>query len=414
MVVLKYEDVLGEISNQENHLLLGNGFNLGLGIGTSYPEIFKEMIESRYSLYENALPIVEECNYDLEKFIGKLTRSVSNNEFLEKFIANKIKLDFMCATQNIVKKATKKVYSKHNEGVFILLKNFTNYFTLNFDSCLYLLLLNFQKTSVNEKSIAITPTIKFIGEDLNEKEDDIYTEIKMLRENGAIEIHSRNNDIDELTIESHLSNVPKTHFMQEVKLYAKKNNKRWSDKEIKKVIDMILQEEKDNCVLENLDDGFVQISLFDEFIFDKNNEFQNLYFLHGAFHIYEDKNNIKKITQQTHKALYDRLEEILNDENLDVVTVFKATNKIQNIEKNEYLLHCLNKLKNLKGNLVIIGSSLDENDSHIFSSINASSIDKIYVSAFKNFEETFAKAKEIFTNKEVILFDAESISYKIG
>ena len=58
---------------------------------------------------------------------------------------NKIKLDFMQALHSIVKSQIKHVYAEQNEGIYILLSQFDNYFTLNYDSFLYLLLLKYRK-----------------------------------------------------------------------------------------------------------------------------------------------------------------------------------------------------------------------------------------------------------------------------
>src|SRR5690606_3777015 len=110
---------------------------------------------------------------DLEKFIGALLQDVSaDNAFLKKYINNKIKADFMQATHEIVKAELKNIYTENNEGIFILLKHFSNYFTLNYDSFLYLLLLNYKSVEKEvKKGISIQATIKFIGDDLNTKHD---------------------------------------------------------------------------------------------------------------------------------------------------------------------------------------------------------------------------------------------------
>ncbi len=47
----------------------------------------------------------------------------------------------MKATQEIVKSNIKNIYAEKNEGIFLLLKNFTNYFTLSYDPLIYILLL---------------------------------------------------------------------------------------------------------------------------------------------------------------------------------------------------------------------------------------------------------------------------------
>ena len=44
----------------------------------------------------------------------------------------------MKAAHEIVKSKIKNIYAEKNEGIHILLKNFANYFTLNYDSFLYL------------------------------------------------------------------------------------------------------------------------------------------------------------------------------------------------------------------------------------------------------------------------------------
>ena len=49
---------------------------------------------------------------------------------------------------------------------------------------------------------------------------------------------------------------------------------------------------------------------------------QNIFFLHGAFHIYTNKKRkIYKIIQTQDKALYQKLEEIINSEEEDIVCV---------------------------------------------------------------------------------------------
>ncbi len=375
IAVLKYSEVLERIKNQTNHLLIGNGFNYGLGINTSYKSIFNKMIENNRGVYKEATSIVENCNYNLEQFIGELENDIkSDNIFLKKYIRNKIKFDFMKAAHEIVKNAIKNVYAEKNEGVFLLLQNFTNFFSLNYDSCLYLLLLKYKPID-NElnNTIVFEPSIKFIEEDMNAEQNNIYTEIKEARRTGRLKI-TIDNENDSL--EKPLSQLTKTHFLAEVKAYYKANNKGWKEKDINKVVKFIFEEEKKgNNRLNKVDDGsrYKQTNLFGNemgLVFDSKCETQNVFFLHGAFHIYKDGRIIKKITQESDKALYEKLEEILNNEEQDIVCVFQQENKIDAINQNEYLLNCFNKLDSLTGNMVIIGSSLADNDNHIFEQIN--------------------------------------------
>lgn len=413
--LLSYTDVLERIKDSENHLLLGNGFNRGLGVNTSYSSIFKKMTEREFGLYKEAQSLVKECGDDLEKFIGRLTDDIdTQNHFLRKFVSNKIKMDFMKATHEIVKTAIKNVYAEENAGVHILLNSFTNYFTLNYDPFLYLLLLHFKSEKETEDAtLAMEPSLKFIEEDLNARENNIYTEIKHAREHGTLVMSGVDDDS---TTKSDFKALKKARFITVITEYSEKNNKGWKQKDIEAVVNSLLEEEKKYKLQNTVDDGSRQLSLFGgekAYVFDIESATQNLFFLHGAFHIYKDGKSVRKITQ-TDKALYERVEDILNDDELDLVCIFQTENKIDEIEKNPYLTRYLNKLKSLSGTMVIIGSSLDDNDNHIFDAIAKSNIETLYISTLdKDKEKTIEKASNKFPSKSIHLFDAKTISYEL-
>ena len=153
---ITYHDVLKKIENEENQLLIANGFNYGLGVHTGYSDIFKRMIKDNHRIYSLAEPIIEECGYDLEAFLGKVEEDIDNNNtFLKKYTKNKIKFDFMKALHEIVKEKTNSNYAEKNEGVWILLKQFSNYFSINYDAFLYMLLLKFKSNKNSKNSIEI-------------------------------------------------------------------------------------------------------------------------------------------------------------------------------------------------------------------------------------------------------------------
>lgn len=412
-LLLSYEEMLERIENCNNHLLLGNGFNRGLGVNTSYSSIFQKMLEANKSVYKDIEHLVEECMYDLELLIGRLQEDIRNdNVFLKKYINNKIKLDFMQATHEIVKAEIKKVYAEKNEGIFILLKEFSNYFTLNYDSFLYLLLLNYKISEKNNVAIAMQPTLGFVQEDMNFNNNEIYDEVLKIR-NGSLTISVENNELNPTN--KPIQKVTKTTFTSLIKEYAKTTRKNWKGIDIERVVNHILEEEKKNHIIEKVDDG-AQLVLFKnerEFIFDTDSATQNLFFLHGAFHIYKDGKSIKKITQQSDQALYDRLEKILNNDEQEVVCIFQTENKLEAIKENDYLTNCYDKLAELSGNLVILGCSLSENDMHIFDNINQSEIENIYISTTKYNEEIVANAKSIFPDKKIDFIDVATISYEL-
>lgn len=411
--ILSYEDLLSKIKGEKNNLLLGNGFNRGLGVNTSYQAIFEKMLENQKDLYAEIGNLVKVKNYDLEAVIGHLQNDINEeNTFLQRYVSNKVKYDFMKATHEIVKNEIKTIYAESNEGIYILLEQFDNYFTLNYDPFLYLLLLNYKSIDTdNNISISFNNNIKFIEKDMNETQNNIFEEIKEARDKGSLDIVLASDK----AINRQMNSLSKTTFSIAIKEYSKSNNKKWKTTDIDKVVNKIWEEEKKKAVLKNINDGSKQMNLFNEkeFIFDTSSQLQNLFFLHGAFHIYQDNKSIKKITQKTDKALYDRLENIINDENQKIVCVFENNNKLDVIKQNPYLLNCYNKLTSLTGNIVILGCSLSDNDSHIFEAITKSNVKNIYVSTrYQSKEKTYQNAQIYFPNKNIFLYDAETISYQ--
>ncbi len=75
--LITYRELLQKLNDSsENHLLLGNGFNLSLGVSTNYKSIFNKMIVE-YSGYNDINDIdMDEINYDIEALISKLKERV--------------------------------------------------------------------------------------------------------------------------------------------------------------------------------------------------------------------------------------------------------------------------------------------------------------------------------------------------
>ena len=64
--------------------------------------------------------------------------------------------------------------------------------------------------------------------------------------------------------------------------------------------------------------------------------------------------------------------------------------------------------------MVIIGSSLADNDNHIFKQIDNSGIETVFISSLmREIEKNFELAKRRFPSKKIYLFDAETISYEV-
>ena len=402
--LISYKDVLQELekSKSNNHILLGNGFNLSLGIKTDYPSILNKMIENNKE-YES---IVTD-NFDLEEFIGSCKKMIQDkdnpySEFMKKYFHNKVKLDFMKAVTQIVTKEVKNIYQEKNEEIYLLLKQFNTFFTLNYDPFLYQLLMSYKKDDKDE-AIVFEHSLPFIKEQMEENAQDILKEIETGYNSGVLTIN-----MGEEQKHLELSGLKKADFEKEMNLYFAD---RVSKAELKRVIDHFwkIKDSDKAKVLEKVDDGF---GLFDKELTFQNPETQNLYFLHGAFQLYKKGKSVYKITQQSEKALYQKIEEVIEDSEENIICIFSDSNKETEIEQDDYLKNGLNKLSELEGNLLILGSSLADNDSHIFKKIEESRIQKIYIaSSEKGKEKDFKRAEDIFPGKEIELFDWNTISY---
>ena len=406
ITLISYKEVLVKLqTHTQNHLLLGNGFNTSLNIYTNYKNIFNKM-KKEYSGYENI--DIQNISYDIEALISKMQDKVkegNDKDFLCKYIEKKIKYDFMKATHSIVKENIKNVYQEEkSQGICLFFKNFTNYFTLNFDLSLYLLLMKFKKQDDGmNNAIAISNSELFRKDDVNTRLNHIYDKINVAYEHGTVKITANNtltaknlNDLKKAEFES----IIKTHFESE----------GWKGKDIKSVCDRISNENKPDKVL-TVNDSFL-----DENFKHQTPNMQNLFFLHGAFHIYSNNTGIRKITKKQDNALYEKLENIINDDYNEILCVLKGTSeeKKSAITDNQYLNICFEKLGTLDGSLVVFGSSLDDNDDHIFEKINESAITTIYISSCDGKkDDDMIKAKSKFFGKNIMLFDYNTVSYSI-
>ena len=310
----------------------------------------------------------ESIKYDIEKLIGELEerlRSENENEnvdrFLNAYIRRKIKFDFMKAASGIVREKIKGIYQEKNREIHVLFEKFDNYFTLNYDTFLYLLLMRFKEPyGAENQAVAFSNTISFQREDLNERQNNIYDEIYEAKREGKLEMA-----IGKKPTRVALKNAIKGHFQTNIEQYNKEEKKEWRTEDIRRVCDKIWEEEAKNQKLKTVNDGF-QGDLFKE-----QEILQNVFFLHGSFHIYEKKHLIRKITKEKNQALYQRLAEIIQGDEESIVCVLAddSEEKIKQIDGNQYLKKGFRRLFELSGNIVILGSSLSDNDEHIFQAV---------------------------------------------
>lgn len=426
--LITYKDLLAELedSGDEYHLLLGNGFNNSLGVPTTYKAIFQEM-KKGYPLYREVEQILED-QYDIEVLLEALEKAGQTlnppfDPFLTGIGTKAVKLDFMKATLEIVKDEVSNIDKNNNNDIRLFLKNFSTYFTLNYDPLLYLLWMKFKD---NNESWEIHNIPGHRQKHLNATQNKMYTEIKRAREHGKLTIQV-DEDQTSSAKQTLLKDAQTSMLVLAVQNYF--SSYKWKVADIKKVIAYIRKEAED---LGNIDwikipnDGFTTggeetiPSLEQQLpLIPSEEDKQNLYFLHGAFHLVEKREvgtelRTCKVTQTANKSFLKQLEETVYEKGDTILCVLEgdAEGKKEEIEKHPYLRKCFNALKASKGRLVLLGSSLAENDQHIFDAINHSGITHIYVSTHEdNVEETMSKAKRAFRDKQIVCFDYNTIAY---
>ncbi|ASG01618.1 DUF4917 domain-containing protein [Vibrio anguillarum] len=161
------------------------------------------------------------------------------------------------------------------------------------------------------------------------------------------------------------------------------------------------------------DDGFRWPETWTPYRGDVN---QQVFFLHGALHLYDTGTVIKKhaYNNDAESGIVEQVRANLRQNKFPLFvsepTYFKKEEKIKH---NPYLDYCFRQLQYLEGSMFIYGHSFDESDKHIFDELKNSGIERFYVSIFgdENSEQnqrTIANARTFLAPKEVVLFSAAS------
>lgn len=158
------------------------------------------------------------------------------------------------------------------------------------------------------------------------------------------------------------------------------------------------------------DDGFRSGQLWEGYGTD-----QNVYFLHGALHIYDAPNGIYKHSYKEDRgdSIVEQVKANLAKNNFPLfVSEPTHEKKKKKIENNPYLNFCYRALESSSGTAFIYGHSLDENDKHIMDSLRKSDVEKIFISIYG--DEDSADNLRIKANanaylgrgKSIVFFDA--------
>lgn len=113
---------------------------------------------------------------------------------------------------------------------------------------------------------------------------------------------------------------------------------------------------------------------------------QNVYYLHGALHIFDGRYEVQKYTwSNTGIALVDQIRQALDDGRYPIyVAEGSSESKWEKVLHNAFLMRGYRSLSTIGNSLVIFGHSLHENDQHVLDCIERSKVTNLYVSIFGN------------------------------
>ena len=174
--------------------------------------------------------------------------------------------------------------------------------------------------------------------------------------------------------------------------------------------------------VENLrpDDGFRNPESDEDYVtwHIENTNYQNLYYLHGALHIFDTATEFKKYTwYRTGISLIEQIQYALDNDYFPlIVAEGKREEKESRILHSAYLQRGQKSLTSISGSLFIYGHSLATNDNHILGLIPKSKISKVSISLYGDINkqeniQIINNASTIFKKKtsiEINFYNAQS------
>lgn len=114
---------------------------------------------------------------------------------------------------------------------------------------------------------------------------------------------------------------------------------------------------------------------------------QNLYYIHGAIHVFSDGSGIEKYTWVNDgqgRTITEQVRQSINQQKYPVfISEGTTQHKLSRIRDNSYLGRAFSSLKAIQGNLFIFGHSIRNEDDHVFDYINMKSrVRNIFISVF--------------------------------
>jgi len=152
----------------------------------------------------------------------------------------------------------------------------------------------------------------------------------------------------------------------------------------------------------------------------ENTRKQNVFYLHGALHLFDAGDTMKKYTWcNTGVRLIDQIRSALESDLFPIIVAEgESDQKLSRILHNTYLSRCYRSLASIRGTLLIFGHSMSAADAHIMRLIEKGRLEQVFVGIYgdptsKSNARTIRRAHAMAGAREddsveVRFFDAQS------
>lgn len=153
-------------------------------------------------------------------------------------------------------------------------------------------------------------------------------------------------------------------------------------------------------------------------IWGPNVDQQNVHYLHGALHLFDNGIDVEKEAYDGSGYLLDHVKARMDKDEYPVfVTAGDGNDKLSQIVHNKYLEYCYNRLCEITGSLVVFGFGFGAYDEHIIEAINKAALygrqaqDKlrsVYIGVYSAKGADYIRSIEGDFRCKVHMFDANS------
>ena len=442
MDLLTWDDVKEQIKDTDNSILLGNGFS----ISYKADDFNQKSILKEIDFLAESIDVsdIEECIKDTQKLVQDSNTKTVPQDIIREWIKEKLQKAFieklfnkMSATIKDKKDYDEKTLKPYKE----FLSHYKKFFSLNYDPLLYWMSLKFMNKGDKDINAVLDWETKKANstagtknyEKAEGKIKECYAKcINAIRENIFIKKICKKDYTVQVMYDNECLLNETLEKMEEDKVISLKKvsskicenieaaaSKKESLKNEYEKIELQTKSDYDSKRAEiisnkedgleiNFTDGFLNNSETKKLEWSEQNE-QNAFFLHGAFHILEKGGKIIKIkADDTNTMLSNIKKEWV--EGYDSLTVLESEhkNKIQEIDASDYLKYCFTQFKSINGILVTFGVSFLDSDNHIIDAINSNpNLEKIFIGCYDNPSE--ALLEKFKDNSKIFYFSTKGI-----